>query len=173
VSWKSGQENGSDHEDIKGYIKEKHNKNKFFSDSRTFTKNISIRDLLSNWSEMQFFVSWNLFRVSQTENEGFQFYSFFNSYFDLSYLLTIKCRGLMLQARTHIYTHHTHARAVGLLWMRDRLVAETSILQYTPLQETDIHATVGIPIRNSRQRTGQITPYTAQQFALAVLFRNK
>lgn len=52
-----GTESGSDDEDIKGYIKETRNNNNILSNSRTFKKNISIRDLLSIGSEMQFFVS--------------------------------------------------------------------------------------------------------------------
>jgi hypothetical protein len=41
--------------------------------------------------------------------------------------------------RTQLYTPHS----VGLLWTRDRPVAETSTWQHKHSQETDIHAPVG------------------------------
>jgi hypothetical protein len=42
-----GTASGSDDEDITGHITETHNNNNILSNSRTFTENISIRDLLS------------------------------------------------------------------------------------------------------------------------------
>jgi len=44
---KMGTESGFDDEDITGHIKETHNNNNILSNSRIFTKTISIRDLLS------------------------------------------------------------------------------------------------------------------------------
>jgi hypothetical protein len=50
-----------------------------------------------------------------------------------------RCRGLLL----HLITlNDTHKHSVGLLWMSDQPVAETSTWQHTTLT-TDIHAPAG------------------------------
>jgi len=54
------------------------------------------------------------------------------------------------------YTHtHTHTHSVGLLWTRDRKVAETCTLQYTKFAR-NIHARLGIQTHISSKRAAVV-----------------
>ena len=65
------------------------------------------------------------------------------------YLLTVGVERYIL----HMITLND-TQSVGLLWTRDRPVAETSTWQHATPKETDIHAPSGIPARNTNKRDG-------------------
>jgi hypothetical protein len=61
-----------------------------------------------------------------------------------------RCSGLLLQYITMI---HTHTHSLGLLWTRNRPVAETFTRKYVRHSlKTDIHAPDGTRIHNSSKR---------------------
>jgi len=72
--------------------------------------------------------------------------SFFLPHFD-PFLPTCMCRGVVVEL------NHTqwHAHSVGLLWTRDRAVAETSTWQHTTLTR-DRHDLSDIRTRDPRKR---------------------
>jgi hypothetical protein len=76
---------------------------------------------------------------------------FFLYWFVLPLLPTrCKCRGLLLNPTTH--KTHTDTYSVGLLWTRDRPVAETSTWQHTTFKR-DIRTPGGIRSCNPSKRT--------------------
>jgi len=65
------------------------------------------------------------------------------------YLLTVNVSPYYTQWHTHTHTQTHNTHSVGLLWMRDRPVAETSTCTTTQhKQETDINSSWGIRTRN-------------------------
>jgi hypothetical protein len=69
----------------------------------------------------------------------------------LFYLLVhSRCRGFLW---FHLITLRHAPQSVGVLWTRDRPVAETSTWQHKHSQQTNIHAAGGIRTRNPSKRS--------------------
>jgi hypothetical protein len=83
--------------------------------------------------------------MASTSALKFRFVSFRSPY--LFYLLTVGVEGF------HLLTLRHTPQSVGLLWTRDRPVAETSTWQDKHPQATNIHAPGGIRIQDPSKRS--------------------
>ena len=88
----------------------------------------------------------NVYKFSHVENGRLS---------DFLYLFIASVEGYYFvwsHSTTHTHTH-THTQSVGLLWTRDRAVAEVSLPDNTQhSEETDIDASGGIRTRNPSKR---------------------